>query len=164
MEGLCLLVAHLVGDFLFQNDAQAKDKSSPDPGPKPMHLPKPDSPFEKYDQAALEKWEVANSRWLTGHVVCTVHCLLYTVAFFLCCGWFLSWWAYPVLFVTHWPIDRFRLARKLMTLTGQEEFATGPLSPWSVVVVDQCLHLVVATIVGLLAVKGVPPWPHPMSG
>ena len=98
------LVGHLVGDFIFQNDFQAKNKTT--------------------------------STW---H--CLLHVVLYTLAIMLFTGWY-DWRHLAAVAVPHFFIDRFRLSRRLMRLVGQEEFATGPLSPWSIIIVDQVMHLV----------------------
>lgn len=53
------------------------------------------------------------------------------------------------IFLPHFAIDRFRLARQFMRV-GQEQFATGSLSPWSIIVVDQCWHILCLFITILL--------------
>jgi hypothetical protein len=35
--------------------------------------------------------------------------------------------------------------------SGQRAFATGPLSPWSVIVVDNTIHLLVLYLIGCVA-------------
>lgn len=44
--------------------------------------------------------------------------------------------------IMHFPIDRFRLAIKYMPLTKQENFAMGGFYPWSIIVVDNVIHLI----------------------
>ena len=112
MQGFSLLVGHMLGDFILQNDwmAAKKTKSSD---------------------------------------ACAVHCLIYTLALLATCWWFLPWWTYPVIGLAHFPVDRWRLARKCMDLTGQANFATGPFAPWSVIIVDQTMHFVVLYLVAL---------------
>lgn len=52
------------------------------------------------------------------------------------------------IFATHFLLDRYGLARYLMhKVLGQERFATGPLSPWSIIVIDNILHLWILWIV-----------------
>lgn len=169
MIGFALLVGHLVGDYLFQDDWQASNKTNPTSAGNKLSLIVYHEyivAFEKsfgvkietFNKEALQNMEKAKQEykeWIslkrkvrTGHIACTVHCLLYTFAVFLFCFWFLSWWAYPIIFATHWPVDRFRLARKLMRFR-QESFATGPFSPWSIIVVDNTIHLVVLYLVAI---------------
>jgi hypothetical protein len=112
MESLALLVGHLVGDYVFQNDWMASKKT-------------------------------------TNSLACASHCAAYTLAVLFCGFWFLSPLAIVAVGVLHFPVDRWRLARRFMTLNGQEAFATGPLSPWSVVVVDNTIHLVVLLLAGM---------------
>lgn len=132
MESLALLMGHLIGDYVFQNDWMAANKTNP--------LARTGGP--------IEEMLVATGKELDGHLACTVHCCLYTVAVWLTCWWFLPGWAYIVIFFTHWPVDRFRLAVYWMRLIGQKQFATN-LSPWSVILVDNIFHLLVLFLLGL---------------
>ncbi len=103
MLDLGLLCGHLVGDYIFQDDWQAANKTK-------------------------------------NSLTCLVHCYLYTLAILAFC-WSLPWWFYLSVGVIHFPIDRFRLARKLMSYR-HEAFASGAFAPWSIIVVDNTLHLV----------------------
>lgn len=149
MESLGLLVGHLVGDFIFQEDWQAANKSNPYPDPL-LYNDGINTAQERIDE--LVRWHGQYHRWWDGHLACTVHCLLYTFAVWIFSGWWLPWWGLLVVFLTHWPIDRFRLARVWMDhVSNQRAFATGPLAPWSVVVADQTFHLLVLFLIGLAA-------------
>lgn len=130
MEGLGLLIGHLLGDYILQNDWMAKNKSN--------H-------FEPQRFDAL-------SHWHRGLRACTVHCLLYTAVVWLCACWWLPWWGVVVCFAAHWPLDHWRLAYHWMTkVSGQSRFASGPLSPWSIVVVDNTFHLLTLWVIGMVA-------------
>lgn len=101
------LMAHLVGDYLWQNDWMAQNK-------KKATLP------------------------------CLVHCALYTSAiamFTFRDGWGLAAWA--AVFAMHFVQDRTKIVNWLMQMVGQREFAKPPLAPWSIIVVDNTLHLLV---------------------
>lgn len=111
MRGLGLLVGHLVGDFILQNDYVAKNKA-------------------------------------VSSAVCGVHCLLYALAVWAFTFTWLPFWAIAIVAVAHYPVDRWRLARRWMDYSGQAEFATGVFSPWSVVVVDNTFHLIVLFVTG----------------
>lgn len=115
MDGFGLLVGHLLGDYVLQDDWQAVNKTR-------------------------------------SSLACAVHCTLYTLAVWLCSFWWLPWWGLLVCWLAHFPLDRWRLARRWMSLR-QEAFATGPLSPWSVVVVDNTLHLLTLFLIGALALR-----------
>jgi hypothetical protein len=157
MNGFGLLLGHLVGDYLFQTDWMAACKTLPHPGPRPVfqEIPLTSDPEEFNRQTrAFSLWEDRLFEYRIGHLACLVHCLLYTLAVWLCSFWFLPWWAYPVVFLAHFPVDRWRLARVLMRWTWHEGFATGPLSPWSIILTDNIVHLLVLFVLGLLA--GVP--------
>lgn len=119
MEGFAILVGHLVGDYILQNDWMASNKTNP--------------------------------HTILGHLACTVHVSCYTAAIAFTSFWWMPWWGYIACFAIHWVIDRYRLARKWMSVIGQEAFATGPLSPWSIIVVDNVWHLVTLLIIAALS-------------
>jgi hypothetical protein len=110
MIGFGLLIGHLAGDYILQNDWQAANKIKPG-------------------------WR--------GLLACVVHCLLYGFAIWVFAHHWLPWYGAAAVAILHFPVDRFRLARHWMQLVGQAQFATGPLAPWSVVVVDNVIHLLV---------------------
>lgn len=159
MEGFGLLIGHLVGDYIFQNDWQAKNKTSGHPGPEPGVGYLPDgSPIVAKESPSLmldlQAWRERRAAWTRGHLACTVHCLLYTIAVFLCSFWWMPMWGLAVCFVLHWPIDRFRLAGRYMrNVSGQRDFATGVFSPWSIIVVDNVIHLATLFVIGVIAFK-----------
>lgn len=88
-------------------------------------------------------WMALNKKrpGIYGTFACTVHCVLWTWSVML----FSGCWSIPlasVLFSTHLVQDGTPLVRYWMRFIGQEQFATGALSPWSIVVVDNVLHIV----------------------
>jgi hypothetical protein len=131
------LIGHLVGDYLLQNDWQAQGK-------KKAHLP------------------------------CLVHVSLYTLAVMLFTQWPL--WAIPVIFIPHYLIDRWSFVPWYMRLIGQGDFMKAShlqteqygstwhvpwqtitdvklhigLGPWSIIVVDNVMHLVCLYFTDLL--------------
>ena len=134
MESLGLLVGHLVGDYILQNDWMASNKTNPLCRNVAYDHSSKTTPFRAE---------------MMGHLACTVHCLLYTLAVWACSFWWMPWWGLLVCFVTHWPIDRFRLARFwMMRVSGQQAFATGPLSPWSIIIVDNVAHILTLFVIG----------------
>lgn len=196
MEGFGLLVGHLLGDYIFQNDWQAANKTILHPGerpawpwrfgPAPIERPSwtvnvDPSDREAYAKA-LEERNAAMARadereaeikakiseynvkmadfyfklsaYRRGHIACTVHCLLYTLAVWLCSFWWMPWWGLLVCFLAHWPIDRFRLARVWMERDSGQEAFVKEMAPWSVIVVDNTIHLLTLFIIGLIAIRG----------
>lgn len=101
------------------------------------------------DYVLQNDWMAANKTSKTWP--CLVHCVAYAVAIWFCTILYFPWWVAVVAGVIHFPIDRWRLARKWMTLNGQESFATGPLSPWSIIVVDNTIHIVTLFALGMAA-------------
>ena len=75
-----LLLGHLAGDYLLQNDWMSKNKSK--------------------------------NTWM-GWLAATVHCILYTAAICLFMWNFDPIWI-VVVFLSHFPIDKFMLAEKYM--------------------------------------------------
>ncbi len=138
-----LLLGHLVGDYILQNDYLAANKVLPTS--KSQY---PNGPLE----CGVDAWEDAKAVERKGDWACTVHCLLYTLAVWGTTFWWMPWWGLVVCFLAHWPIDRFRLARLWMTrVSGQAAFATGSLSPWSIIIVDNVGHLLTLAAIAALA-------------
>lgn len=105
MLGFDLLVGHLVGDYILQND-----------------------------------WQALNKKRSSFH--CLVHCLLYTLAVAACSLFSVSMVGLLVVFATHFAIDRTQLVSWWMGAVGQAGFRDN-LKPWSSIVVDNVMHIVV---------------------
>ena len=101
------IYAHLIGDYLIQNDWMAQHKK--------------DSSFR-----------------------CAVHVLTYIIPF-LFCG--MTWWQLSLIAVQHYAIDRTHFVEWLMRVKGSEKFATGVCFPWSIIVVDNVLHILFIALV-----------------
>jgi hypothetical protein len=108
-----LCIAHLVGDWMLQNDWMARNKRG-------------------------HPWSAA----------CLTHCVVYTITLGVALGWAtlrqghllapLSMLGFMVaIFVSHWLIDGWDLARRWGKLMGQTD--NTPVR----VVVDQTLHIIV---------------------
>lgn len=138
MIGMELFLAHLVGDYIVQNDWQANWKTAVCGSFDPVK----DDKSKQY-------------LWWRPLIACTVHCLLYTLAVFVFTWYWIPWWGLLLCFTIHWPVDRFRLARKWMeNISGQHAFANGVFSPWSIIVVDNIFHLL--TLYGIWVLAGGP--------
>ena len=96
-------IAHLIGDYLLQNDYMAQNKKS--------------------------------SSW-----VCALHCTLYSFAMFCLTSW--PWWIMLLIWVEHFIQDRTSFVVGFMKFNNQKGFMEPPLAPWSIIVVDNTLHLV----------------------
>jgi hypothetical protein len=116
-----LIIAHFVGDYLLQNDYIAQHKVRPAEGNKTRAL-----------------------------LVCLLHCALYTATVALMGLGALHWSMLVLCFGAHLAIDHFRLARKYMALAGQDGFASGVFSPWSIIVVDNTFHILTIWVMVLL--------------
>lgn len=135
MESLGLIVGHMVGDYIVQNDWMAANKGNPWPG----------SVWWASDDPIGKKW------W-TGNIACFVHCLCYTLSVWACSFWWMPWWGLLACFAIHFPIDRWRLAGWWMrNVSGQSAFANGPLSPWSIIIVDNTFHLLTLFVIGKIS-------------
>lgn len=88
-------------------------------------------------------WMAANKT--NSSLVCTVHCIVYTLAvatILTASGSVLPLLAYVIIGVTHFALDRWRLAYRMMQYTGHRNFAAH-LHPWSTILYDNILHLLV---------------------
>lgn len=107
-------IGHLVGDFVLQNDFLAINKKK-------------------------------------STTVCLIHVALYNFVLIVSVALSVKFagtppwplWAWVVVTVTHFAQDRTNIVQWFMQAIGQRKFAQPPMSPWSVIVVDQVLHLVV---------------------
>lgn len=102
-----------------------------------------DDAAAEFDQAQTA-WNNAATAWHVGHVACTIHCILYTLGVWIACREWFPLWGYAAVFLTHWPIDRWKLAAWWMkNVSGQAFFASKDhrMFPWSIVAVDNIFHL-----------------------
>ncbi len=128
MIGFALLVAHLLGDYLWQNDWIAQKKV-----------------FDRDDPKTFSP------------IACLLHVFLYTLACFGCVElvnhalgnemWPI--WAWVIIAITHYFIDRYRLASVWMNYSGQKGFKEH-MGPWSIIIVDNTFHLLISFAVALL--------------
>jgi hypothetical protein len=82
--------------------------------------------------------------------ICALHCLIWTA----CVICFAQWWSATAaifLFSTHFAQDRTQVIGWYMRLMRQRAFATAPLAPWSIIVVDNAWHLVELVIAAFIA-------------
>lgn len=144
----CAIIGHLVGDYLLQNDWMALGK-------------KMSSVFYRPTDGRWElKWTLTTVfRWFS--LPCFVHCLIWTLAVMAFAGWmgfkdagyaseryWFSVTAFVVLFVTHYAQDRTQIVKFWMTrINRQPKFVEPPMSPWSIIVVDNVWHIVTIWIV-----------------
>ena len=122
MTGFELIVAHMAGDYWLQNDWIATGK---------------------HKRAVMGEQDHARRALKLKRIsaTCLVHVLLYTLAFVIFTSAAYSPWFYLSIMVPHFIIDRFDLAPKLMSITGQSGFKQH-MAPWSIIVVDNTMHLV----------------------
>lgn len=97
------------------------------------------------DYLAQNDWLAANKK--KNSAVCALHCLVWTASVTVFSGWY-SIAAILILFAMHFIQDRTNVIRQFMRLNQQEAFATGPCSPWSIIVVDNVWHIVTIWAVG----------------
>lgn len=93
-------------------------------------------------------WMAVNktSNTLIGWSACLIHCLIYTIPFIFI-G---SLNAVLVIFITHFLIDKFRLASYLIrvknltfTPTGFPDNTPPFLSFWLLIIIDNTLHITI---------------------
>lgn len=95
------------------------------------------------DYILQNDWMALNKKTSTKH--CLVHIFCYMIPF-LWCG--LTPLQLFAIALQHFAIDRTNFVFWFMKVKGQEKFATGPCSPWSIIVLDNILHILwIATVV-----------------
>jgi len=119
---IALLIGHVVGDYLFQNDWMAKNKGN-------------------------KGWR---GHWICC-LHCSVYAVMVAAAVVLG-GWryaehgvlYSLWIAWMIGWVTHYPIDRWALSMKWMKFYGQTR--EGPFFPCVYIGVDNGAHLILMWI------------------
>ena len=101
------IYAHLIGDYLLQND-----------------------------------WMALNKK--TNSWACALHIVVYLFPFYFT-G--LLWWQIALIGLQHFIQDRTQFVIWLMKVKGSEKFATGPCSPWSIIVTDNIIHILFIAVV-----------------
>jgi len=81
-----------------------------------------------------------------------VHVLIYSTVVFLLTWWPL--WAILVVFLTHALLDGTLWLYGLLMSCGYKRFMEPPLFPWSYIIVDNTLHLVVLFVISLVCGDG----------
>lgn len=89
-----------------------------------------------------------------------VHCLVHVVTYmipFLLCGF--AWWQMVLIATQHFALDRSNFVVWYMNHTGRGRFADpdGMFFPWSIIVVDNVMHILWIAFVAWLPtfLKGV---------
>ena len=101
------------------------------------------------DYLIQNDWMALNKK--TRILPCVVHCTLWTAAVMFLGHWF-AWWVPIVLFATHFIQDHTNIVRLWIEMIGQAKFATPPMAPWSIIVVDNVWHIV--TLVAIAKALG----------
>lgn len=95
------------------------------------------------DYLLQNDWMAQNKKSSSFH--CAVHCGIWTIcvlgALAIAGESWPLWTALP-LFVTHFAQDRTQVINRYMAAVGQSKFAQPPMSPWSMIVVDNVWHIV----------------------
>jgi hypothetical protein len=90
-------------------------------------------------------WMALNKK--QSSLVCAVHVCSYMMPFFFC-GF--KWWQLAFIAAQHFAQDRTNFVVWLMKMKGSEQFATGPCSPWSIIVTDNIIHILFIAVVASL--------------
>lgn len=105
-------IAHLIGDFLLQDDKTALSK-------KDSSL----SCFVHCCTYMIPFFFLCTSNKLTHYAVTA------------------AWWQFALVFVQHFAIDRTHFVERFCEWKGSARFTKEPLWPWGVIAIDQILHL-----------------------
>ena len=94
----------------------------------------------------LQTDKMANGK-KSNNLICLLHVSFYLIPFFFL-G--MNWWQIILIGLQHFFQDRTGFVVWFMKIKGSKEFATGPCSPWSIILTDNILHLLwIYLIVGL---------------
>lgn len=86
-----------------------------------------------------------------GKKTCSITCFIHVAAYcipFCFCG-FMPW-QIALIAAQHFLQDRTGFVVLFMKWKGSEQFATGPCSPWSIIVTDNILHILFIAFVAWL--------------
>lgn len=83
----------------------------------------------------------------TSSFECFMHVVYYMLPFFLC-GF--AWWQLVLIALQHFAQDRTNFIVWFMKWKGSALFATGPCSPWSIIVTDNIVHILFIAAVAAL--------------
>ncbi len=91
------------------------------------------------DYITQNQWLAANKVKFTndGWWACVIHCCLYAAPFFFIA----SFSAWLVIIITHFWIDKLRLAKYWLNLVNWDFKATFPF--WLIIIVDNTFHLLI---------------------
>lgn len=95
------------------------------------------------DYLLQNEWMAAQKKSKTWP--CLVHCFIWAACVTMFADWGLV--AFVVLLVTHFIQDRTNIVAWYMDNAGQHNFRVGPFAPWSIVVVDNVLHILTIWII-----------------
>jgi len=74
----------------------------------------------------------------TSSLICLIHVATYSLPFLTCR---ITWWQLLLIAGQHFAQDRTGFVVWFMKWKGSEQFATGPCSPWSIIITDNILHI-----------------------
>ena len=97
----------------------------------------------------LQTHEMATKK-TTSNWWCVYHSLIYTLCVISVLGFFWNFiYTNPlfwiIVFLTHYPIDRYSIGYKIMELKGSSDFI-NPFAPIIYIWIDNGLHLILMTI------------------
>lgn len=92
--------------------------------------------FGQNDWMAFNKKEKG---W-KGFLACSLHCLIYTFWIIAFTHWPI--WTWPVIFVTHFAIDRTKFVGWFLKKMGRSKLLEEPMHPWAWITVDNSIHYV----------------------
>lgn len=78
---------------------------------------------------------------------CVVHVATYMIPFIFC-GF--NWWQFALIATQHYAIDSTQFVVWFMKAKGSGKFAEAPMSPWSIVLTDNILHILWIALVASL--------------
>lgn len=102
------------------------------------------------DYILQNDWMALNKKKSSWH--CLAHIGTYMLPFLLC-G--LAWWQLVLIAAQHYAVDRSQFVKWLCEIKGSRSFAQPPMAPWSLIVVDNTVHILWMALVVALPGWGV---------
>jgi len=93
------------------------------------------------DYLLQNDWLAKNKK--TSSFACFLHCWIYTLTVGIFAWGSLGTYSLCIILATHFLIDRGVWLKTVLRVTGKKAFLEPPMFPWSYIIVDNILHLLV---------------------
>ena len=89
------------------------------------------------DYILQSDWMAENKK--KSNIACLIHTIFYVLPFLLIS--YISLWQIIIMAIQHYYQDRYNFVVWFMKVKGSPNFAKSPMTPWSIILTDNILHL-----------------------